>query len=118
MQGYCRILSLAGGAGKTGEAGKTSNVNRFHRVRTWKFGSSKAIHMADRDARILEIRSSGSGDFHARLRAGVGFQQPDVLAARSCGEDHALGQAELHLSRFQVGHHHGKFAYQPVRHIG
>jgi hypothetical protein len=51
-------------------------------------------------------------------RAFVGFQDEQVLAARTGRQHHALRGAEAHLARFQVGHHDGQAAGQAGRVVG
>ena len=47
-----------------------------------------------------------------RLGSFVGREQEYFLAARTRGDDHALAQPELHLSRRQVGHAHNQPAHE------
>ena len=47
----------------------------------------------------------------------MGFQQKDLVSF-SAGQNHALGQAELHLPWFQVGHHNSVHANQFLWVIG
>src|SRR5688572_3415456 len=69
--------------------------------------------------------SMGSFYAHARLRPGIrrdeentrSFPRFFVLVPRS-GEDHPLGNAEFHLSRRQIGHHHRQPPFELLRGIG
>jgi hypothetical protein len=60
-------------------------------------------------------------DAHAGLGAGVGREQEDaggLAVGVGGGQDHALGEAELHLARRQVGDHHRQPADQRRRIVG
>ena len=58
-----------------------------------------------------------SFDAHAGLCAVVGSEQENAGTVARCGEHHALGQAEFHLARRQVGDHRRQAADQVFRAI-
>src|SRR5512139_2890067 len=81
-----------------------------------KSSSLRGSGLAARSARYSAAMRSGfkaSGDLHARLHTGVRRQQEHALAAvlRAAGAQHdALGNADAHLARREVGDHHHEAA--------
>src|SRR5262245_49155239 len=61
--------------------------------------------------------SIGSFYAHARLRPAIGRDEENARSFSRGGEDHALGNAEFHLPRGEIRHHHGQPALQLLRGI-
>ena len=55
---------------------------------------------------------------HARGRAIIRIQDIQILATGAGRQNHALGYAEAHLARRQIGHHDGQLALQIFRLVG
>src|SRR5688572_3930376 len=55
---------------------------------------------------------------HAGFRSGVRRNEENARSFAGGGEDHALGDAELHLARCKIGHHHRQPALEPVGRVG
>src|SRR5690554_1167995 len=55
---------------------------------------------------------------HAGRGAGIRRQDENLLATRTCGQNHTFRHAELHFPGFEVGHHHGHTAFQVFRFVG
>ena len=54
---------------------------------------------------------------HTGFRPTVWFEQEDVLAAFSCGQDHSLRDAESHLARLEIGNDDHVAILQVLRRI-